>query len=71
MDSIDLGDNNIPLSWTPRIRWYDPKDLLEFTNHYEKCKGLKAKEAYLNREVPESKIHTILCSVKYASLYWM
>ena len=54
MDNIDLGENNIPLSWSPRIRWYDPKDLLEFTNHYEKCKVLKAKEAYLDRKVVQN-----------------
>ena len=54
MDNIDLGENNIPLTWSPRIRWYDPKDLLEFTNHYEKCIGLKAKEAYLDRKVVQN-----------------
>ena len=54
MDNIDLGENNIPVTRSPRIRWYDPKDLLEFTNHYEKCKGLKAKEAYLDRKVVQN-----------------
>ena len=51
MDSIDLGGNNIPLGWYPRINWYEPRFLLDFTNNYEKCKGMKAKEAYLNRKV--------------------
>ena len=51
MDSIDLGESNIPLGWIPRIRWYEPRMLLDFTNLYEKCKGMKAKEAFLNRKV--------------------
>jgi len=51
LDSIDLFENNIPLDRRPRIRWYDPQLLNDFTNHYEKCKGQKAKEAYLTRKV--------------------
>jgi len=51
MDNIDLGESNIPLGWIPRIRWYEPRMLLDFTNLYEKCKGMKEKEAFLNRKV--------------------
>ena len=54
MDSIDLGENNIPLGWLPRVRWYETQMLLDFTNLYEKCKGMLAKEAYLNRKVSKN-----------------
>ena len=51
MDSIDLGDNNIPLHCYPRVLWYETQLLHDFTKCYEKCKGPKLKEAYLNRKV--------------------
>ena len=51
MDSVDLESNNIPWSWCPRVRWYETRVMQEFNNHFEKCKGLQAKEAYLNRKV--------------------
>jgi len=59
MDSIDLGENNMPLGWLPRVRWYETQHLLDFTNLYENCKGIRAKEAYLNRKVNNGKCHII------------
>ena len=59
MDRIDLGENNIRLGWLPRVRWYETQHLLDFTNLYENCKGIRAKEAYLNRKVNNGKCHII------------
>ena len=51
MDAIDLGANNVPLSWYPRVLWYETQLVHDFARCYEKCKGPKAKGAYLNRKV--------------------
>jgi len=50
MDAIDLGANNVPLSWYPRVLWYETQLVHNFARCYEKCKGPKAKGAYLNRK---------------------